>query len=166
MQGARAGIDRDAEFSARICGELLFERRNLIPQDELRALEDARNGRIDLGLQLTVLRRQVDEWHYIAHLAVSSSMTRPRSRIDRVAASRIRTTRSPACPSVSGVPPLTIHSAKCCASVRNASVTSSCGAHMSPVRYPTSISYALSDLPFTVMPLSYTFTFSLGSRSS
>ena len=53
---------------------------------------------------------------------------------DAVAASRIRTTRRPAWPSVIGVRPVWMHSTKCWVSTRSASVRLTCGAHMSPLR--------------------------------
>ena len=66
--------------------------------------------------------------------AESSSTNLPRIFIDSVAASRVRTTCRPAAALVRGVAPDSTHCAKCLISTASASVVSSRGAHMSPVR--------------------------------
>src|SRR5207253_1383563 len=66
----------------------------------------------------------------LAHSASAS----PRLRTDFSAASRIRTTRRPAAPSLNGFLFSSMHFKKQAVSARSASICSTCGAHMSPER--------------------------------
>src|SRR6202035_816605 len=69
-----------------------------------------------------------------ANIVVHRVMASPRLRMDRSAASRIRTTRRPASPSLNGLVFSSIHLMKYAVSARSASTCSTCGAHMSPER--------------------------------
>src|SRR5258707_7044337 len=69
-----------------------------------------------------------------ANVIVHRVMASPRVRMDRSAASRIRTTRRPASPSLNGLVSSSMHLMKYAVSARKASTCSTCGAHMSPER--------------------------------
>src|SRR5260370_4767101 len=69
-----------------------------------------------------------------ANVVVHSVMASPRVRMDRSAASRIRTTRRPASPSLNGLVFSSIHLMKYAVSARSASTCSTCGPHISPER--------------------------------
>ena len=134
MQRAGAGVDGDRMRGAAVGGELLLERRDFLAEDELAGVETRQHGGVDLAL---------DDW-YCAFRSTKESCdapclcrvrsTRPRCASDCVAASRMRTTRRPALPSAIGVRPLSMHVDELAQLELSASVTSSCGAHMSPVR--------------------------------
>src|SRR6185436_1394795 len=73
---------------------------------------DAPDGRGDVRFDGEVLGFQVDERNHAAHLLEENSMRRPDARIDSVAASSMRTTRTPECPSAIGVRLLAMQSTK------------------------------------------------------
>src|SRR6185503_3527526 len=100
MQGAGARVHGDALIRADIVRELGLERRDLVAKDELTRLEDLVDGGLDVGFDRRVLRLEVEKRNHSAHPTVSSSTMRPRAAIDCEAASRMRTTRRPAWPSV------------------------------------------------------------------
>src|SRR6266404_822506 len=94
--------------------------------------------------------------------------TPPPCSIERWAASRIRTTRHPAQPFTTSSPLPWMASITLSTSIASASRVSSCGACMSPERYEIISWYSFSTLGSVAIekPLSYTFSFSLGSISS
>src|SRR5687767_10661248 len=119
-------------------GELLLEADDGRSEHELGAVEHARHGSVNLRLERTVLRLQICERNHQTTAPVSE-VRRPCCAIDAVAVSSSLTTRNPASPSVVGRTPRVMQSRKCAASAASASLTASFGAHISPVRYPTSI---------------------------
>src|SRR6185295_12792955 len=112
MQRAGAGVDGDAVQRALVRRELLLERLDLGAEDELAGLEHPRDGGGDVCLDGVVLSFQIDERNHAAHLLEENSMRRPDARIDSVAASSMRTTRRPECPSAIGVRLLAMQSTK------------------------------------------------------
>ena len=112
MQRAGAGVDRDAVRRALVGGELLLEGLDFRAEDELAGVEHAPDGGGDVRFDGEVLGFQVDERNHAAHLLEENSMRRPDARIDSVAASSMRTTRRPECPSAIGVRLLAMQSTK------------------------------------------------------
>src|SRR5690606_28281933 len=103
MQRAGSGIDGDCVLRAAIGGKFPLEGGDLVTQHILRGAEHAQNGGVDLALDALILRFQIEEGDHAMRLACSSSISRPRCASDWLAASSMRTTRNPACPSAVGV---------------------------------------------------------------
>jgi hypothetical protein len=59
VQGAGPGIDADGVVDTAIRRELFFKRLGLGAQNELAALENARDGGVDFGLELAILRGEI-----------------------------------------------------------------------------------------------------------
>src|SRR6185437_12059516 len=96
VQCARPRVDRDGVRRRAIGGEFALERFDFGTEHVMRTLEHPVDGRFDLVSDARVLRFQIEKRNYAAHRFASSSMIWPRWCIDSLAASRIRTTRSPA----------------------------------------------------------------------
>ena len=137
MQRARAGVHGDAVIGAdSSAANSCFERGDFGAEDELPAVEDAGDGRLDLRLDAGVLRladRETESccapaWRRVRRRGrvARSTAWRPRG-CGRRAGPRAR--RSAASGRVS-MQRDEMRRLRCC----SASVMSSCGAHMSPVR--------------------------------
>lgn len=102
MQGTRPGVDGYRMFDVAIVREFLLEASDLLAQYVLPRGQDTEHGGVDFALDGLILCLEVQERDHAMRLASSSSMIRPRWASDRLAASRMRTTRNPAWPSVMG----------------------------------------------------------------
>src|SRR5271157_1123436 len=100
MEGACARIDGDCVSGAGVRREFPLEGGYLLPKDVLTAFQDPGDRCGDLFLDPQILGFQVEERNHAVTPLLASSMSRPRSAIDRVAASRTSTMRSPTSPPV------------------------------------------------------------------
>src|SRR5262245_23966920 len=132
MKGRGAAIQRHAMAGLAVSGEALFEGCDLGPEHEIRAFDHTRNGVVDLGLDLSILRFQVEIRDHPIYSF--NSIGRPRCFSESEAASNSSTTRMPATPPVCGAAPLVMQSRKCSTSTASPSRLASCGADISPAR--------------------------------
>ena len=134
VQRARAGVDRDGLRRAAERGEVALERGDLVAEDELRAVEHAQDRRVDLRLDRAGTGLQIDERNHacdrsleldqraaVAH-RLGGRFEQPHDAQAGFAVGHRR--GAPGRCSRRSAPPRP----------DSASVTSSCGAHMSPVR--------------------------------
>src|SRR5438132_4945500 len=99
MERARSRVHRDGMAHADVSGEGLFERLDFAAEHELAAVEHAPDRGLNLVRQPVVLRFQIEIRNHTGHPSASSSTTRPRSAIEKLAASSRRTTLTPERPS-------------------------------------------------------------------
>src|SRR5271157_4150309 len=102
MEGACARIDGDCVSGPGVRREFPLEGGYLLPEDVLAAFQDPGNRCGDLFLDPQILGLQVEERNHTVTSLLASSTRRPRSAMERVAASRILTMRSPTSPPVRG----------------------------------------------------------------
>ena len=127
-------LDRAAEYLA----PLARDGRLLVVSDE--AVWTAAGGRLRASLgdieamPILVPAGEASKSWAGLQTVVDALLAQGVERSDRIAASRTRTTRTPAWPSLRGIAPSRTHSMKCRTSSWSASVTATCGLWMSPER--------------------------------
>src|SRR5690606_28788232 len=96
MQRAGAAVHRDRVRHPAPGCKFLLERGDLAAQHIFAGGENREHRGVQLAPDARILRSEIEKRDHATCLAGSSSMTRPRWASDSVAASRMRTTRSPA----------------------------------------------------------------------
>lgn len=76
MQGAGAGVDTHRITRVRVTGELFFQGRDLAAEYKLAAFEHARDGGVNFGLELLILRGEIQEGN---HASAYQKFTRQHS---------------------------------------------------------------------------------------
>src|SRR5437016_2060172 len=95
VQGDGSRIDRDRVARTACRRELMLKNFDRFTQDESSAFQNHGDGLIDLVLDLSILRFQIQEGDHAAILLDSTWTRLPRRDKESAAASKMRTTRSP-----------------------------------------------------------------------